>query len=87
MGSALRKQRRSFTLSRESVEYLEQEQKQRKAPSASSVLDEILRERRRERERQKLEASMVAYYDSITDEERTENRTWGAFGESQISRE
>ena len=87
MGSALRKERRSFTLSRESVEYLELEQKRRRAPSASSVLDEILRERQQEYERQKLEASMVSYYDSLTDEEMAEDRAWGAFGESQISRE
>jgi len=87
MGSALRKERRSFTLSRESVEYLELEQKRRRAPSASSVLDEILRERQQEYERQKLEASMVSYYDSLTDEEMAEDRAWGALGESQISRE
>lgn len=87
MPSATRKQRRSFTLSQESVEYLERERKQRKVPSASSVLDAILRERQRETEQHKLEASITSYYDSITDEQRAADRAWGAFSESQLSKE
>jgi len=87
MGTALRKERRSFTLSHESLEYLEREQQERKAPSASSALDDILQERKREFEQQQLQAAITSYYDSISDDERAENRAWGAFAESQIQPE
>ncbi len=86
MGRA-RKQRHSFTLSQESVEYLEQERQQRNAPSTSSVLDEILRERKLEEEQRQLEAAIASYYNSISEDERAENRSWGAFAESQMSKE
>jgi multidrug efflux pump subunit AcrA (membrane-fusion protein) len=84
---AQRKERCSFTLSRESVEYLEREQQQRKAPSTSSVLDEILRENKLALEKRQFEAAMTSYYDTISDQERAENRAWGAFAESQIKGE
>jgi hypothetical protein len=82
---ALRKERCSFTLSHDSVEYLTQEQRQRKAASASAALEEILRERQRETKQRLLDAQISAYYDSIPDEQQAEDRAWGAFGESQIA--
>ena len=36
---------------------------------------------------EQLEVAIASYYDSISDEERDENRAWAVFGESQISAE
>jgi len=84
MASALRKERRSFTLSQESVTYLDIEKHQRCAHSTSAVLDEILRERLKEKEREKFDASIKAYYDSVTDEQFAENEQWGKMTETQF---
>lgn len=81
------KQKRTFSLSPESVEYLESVRKQKKAPSTSTILDEIIREQKYAAELAKTEASIIAYYDSITDEERKELSDWGHFGTSQFPEE
>jgi hypothetical protein len=72
-----RKLRRTFTLSPESLAYLEQEARRRQTDSQSSVLDELLREKTRERELAALEANVSAYYDSLPDEEMEEDKIWG----------
>ena len=81
------KQKRTFSLSAESLKYLDEVRKQKKAPSTSSVLDEMIREQKLLAKRQKLGEEITAYYDSLTDEEREENRAWGHFGETQFPRE
>jgi hypothetical protein len=73
------KQRRTFTLSSESLAYLEQEARRRNAGSHSAVLDELLREKDRERQLAALEAATTAYYDSLSDEEVEEDKVWGEF--------
>lgn len=84
MASVARKERRSFTLSHESVTYLEVEKRQRRAASVSAVLDDILRAKQRESERDKLNASVSAYYDSLPDAQLAEDEKWGEFAESQF---
>jgi hypothetical protein len=81
------KQKRTFSLSPESLEYLENIRKQKKAPSTSTVLDEIIREKRHASELARAEASIVSYYDSISDDERSELSAWGHFGTSQFPEE
>ena len=81
------KQKKTFSLSPESLQYLEDVRKQKKAPSTSSVLDELIREQKLRSARQELGAQITAYYDSLTDGERDENRAWGHFGETQFPRE
>ena len=87
MASTTRKARCSFTLSHESVTYLEVEKRQRRAPSISAVLDDILRAKQRESEREKLNASVVAYYDSLPDAQLAEDEKWGEFAETQLPTE
>ena len=87
MASTTRKARRSFTLSHESVTYLEVEKRQRRAPSVSAVLDDILRAKRRESEREKLDAAVSAYYDSLPDVQVAEDEKWGEFAETHFSAE
>ena len=84
MASGLRKQRRSFTLSPQSIAYLEIEKRRRQADSTSAVLDDILRERLKEKEREKIGASIAAYYDSLSDDQVAENQQWARLSESQF---
>jgi hypothetical protein len=73
------KRRRTFTLSPESLAYLEQETRQRRADSQSAVLDELLREKKRERQLAALETAIGAYYDGLSDAEVEEDKIWGEF--------
>jgi len=73
------KQRRTFTLSPESLAYLEQETQRRSADSQSAVLDELLQEKKRERQLAALETAIGAYYDGLSDAEVEEDKIWGEF--------
>ncbi len=70
--------KKSYTISPESVAFLETLQRQRET-SMSAVLEEILQAARREREREADEDAISAFYSSITDEERAEEVEWGNF--------
>jgi len=87
MAKAAIKERRSFTLSQESVTFLEVEKRHRRATSLSAVLDEILRSKRQESEREKLNAAVAAYYDSCPEAQLAEDEKWGEFAESQLPTE
>jgi hypothetical protein len=71
-----RKEKKSFTLSRASVVFLESQRKERKSASASEVLDELIREAESRHRQEKYGEAVTAYYDSITDEEREEQKAW-----------
>ena len=83
MGIATRKERKTFTLSRDSIRYIKKVRREQSAPSDSSALEEILAESRRAREMAEIESSISKYYDSTSEEERAENKAWGEFAESQ----
>ena len=85
--ASARKQRKTFTLSRQAIGYLEAARKEARSPSTSAVLEQIIRERQQQRERQRTNAAITRYYDSLTAEEREENRLWGEFSEDQIGAE
>ncbi len=76
MQATARKMKRSFTLTPESVAFVADTRQKRRAGSDSEALDLLLREARLEVKRQELEASITAYYDSISDEERKEQADW-----------
>jgi methylthioribose-1-phosphate isomerase len=82
-----RKAKKSYTLSPESVDFLEVQRKKRRATSISAVLDEILQAVRREAEMARINQSITEYYDSLTDEEVQELDEWGRFGLSQLLKE
>jgi len=65
-----RKLRRTFTLSPQNVAYIEKQARERNMPSLSAFLDELLQEKTREQKLAEIEANTIAYYDSLTDEER-----------------
>lgn len=84
---ATSKARKTYTLDPELVSYLETFRRERNAESASSALEEILRESKRRRQLQKLESSISDYYDAYPESDRKEDTAWGEFSESQFSKD
>jgi hypothetical protein len=78
-----RKARKTFSLSRDAVSYLEAVRKQTHRESISSVLEDIIRQQRQAKELERIGASFTDYYDSLTDEEVAEDRAWGEFALTQ----
>ena len=84
IGKADRKAKKSYTLSPESVEFLEATRKKRHAASTSAILDEILQNVRRENERATIERAVADYYASLSDKQVAEQTEWGDFAEREF---
>ena len=82
-----RKAKKSFTLSVESVAFLEEMRKRSSAQSASAILEEILQTVRREKKRASIERALTDYYDSLSDAEVEEEKRWGKFARRALSPE
>jgi hypothetical protein len=78
------KEKRSFTLSRSSVVFLEQLKRERKISSASRVLDELIREEEARRRLASIDAAIGDYYDHLSEPERREQEAWGRFALEQL---
>jgi hypothetical protein len=74
-----RKAKKSFTLSAESVEFLESMRKTQRAASVSAVLDEMLQYARREAGKTALDKAVADYYSSLAAEEVEEGIAWREF--------
>ena len=81
------KEKKTFTLSPESVAFLEARRDKQRASSASAVLEAILQAARREDQTAALESAVAGYYDSLSGEEIDERRQWGEFALKQFPRE
>jgi predicted CopG family antitoxin len=79
-----RKAKKTFTLSREAVAFLETEKQKRGRESTSLVLEELIKECREKGNTKKIDLAITNYYDSLTSEERDENSRWGEFAENQF---
>jgi hypothetical protein len=79
MSHTNRKAKKSYTLSQESVAFLENVRKRRRAPSASSVLEDILQTARRGHRRKTLDQAVSDYYDMLPTGEPDEQALWGEF--------
>jgi len=75
-----RKQPRTFSLSQDVIDVLERVKNERQVHSLTSAFEEIVREWKKNY----LAAQVVAYYDSLSDEEVEREKQWGAFSESQM---
>lgn len=81
-GGRERKERRSFTLSRESIALLTELCAAGDSPgrrSASAVLDSLLRSVNKERKRRAVEQAVTRYYDGISEQAQTADKEWGDF--------
>jgi hypothetical protein len=79
-----RKAKKSYTLSSESVAFLEIMRKKRRAASVSSVLEEILQAVRRRQEQARVEQSVSHYYSSLSRKEATELADWAEFASGEF---
>jgi hypothetical protein len=86
MPNTKNKQKRSFTLSPDSIAFLERLRKKRKAPSCSKVLDDLISEAGRRHRKAEIHSAMDDYYSNMTEEEMSEDRAWGQFGLEQASK-
>ena len=79
-----RKARKTFSLSRESVKYLESLRKETKKASMSAVLEDVIRRQQEAKEMDLISASVTRHYDSLNAEEIAEDRAWGEFAAAQF---
>lgn len=77
MSHTIRKAKKSYTLSQESVAFLESVRRKRRAPSASSVLEDILQTARRGHRRKTLDQAVANYYDGLSRGDAEEQVLWG----------
>ena len=84
---ATRKTRKSYTLSPESVAFLEKVSRLRRAASVSSVLDELIESVRQAQERDALEQAVTGYYSKLSDKDVKEQAQWGDFALGEFPRE
>lgn len=71
-----RKVKRSFTLAPESVAFVRETRKRRKAGSDSEALDLLLREAILARKQEAIDAAFKDYYDAVSDEALADEREW-----------
>jgi hypothetical protein len=84
---ASRKAKKSYSLSPESVEFLNTIRKRRHASSVSAVLEEILQSVRREQSKSDLEQQVEDYYSSLSLDEAAEQTRWGEFALREFPRD
>jgi hypothetical protein len=80
-----RKSRKTLSLSRDAVAYLESYRTKRRELSLSGAVEAIIRERKEQEEADKVTAQIRAYYDSLTSAELDESEAWGSFVESEMA--
>jgi len=85
MHGQARKVKKSFSISLESEAFLKRIRKERKVSSESETLDVLLGELMTAQRQCAIESAYVDYYDSLSDEDVTEQRAWGAFAETQLT--
>ena len=86
MARAARKQRRTFTLTKQALEYIEQLKKEHNIESASSALESLIEESRRQRELAEVSSSIAKYYSSLSDEQQRQESAWSRFSDSEFSK-
>ena len=80
----LRKTKRTFSLSRDILSYLESERRATKQKSLSAVLEEVVRHHQEKKEMERVSAAFTHYYDTRPSSEAAEERAWGDFAATQF---
>lgn len=71
-----RKVKRSFTLTPESLAFVHETRRRRRANSDSEALDLLIKEQMLAARRQEIDAAFKAYYDNASEDELQEQRQW-----------
>jgi len=74
--ATIRKIKRSFTLTPESLAFVHETRKRRRIGSDSEALDLLLKDLMLEARRREIDAAFTAYYDAAPDEDLREQREW-----------
>jgi hypothetical protein len=88
-GERVPKQRRTFTLSPESIAFLAElcvAGNGARRRSASAVLDSLLRSLNRQQKRKAAEHAITGYYCGLPEQAREEDKEWGGYSLAQFSR-
>ena len=72
------KQKKSYTLSRSSVRFLERLTKETEAPSVSFILDTLIRQAEEQHRRVAIDQAVSDYYSNLSDEDERELSAWAA---------
>jgi hypothetical protein len=81
-----KKERKTFSLSHDVVDYLETGCAQTQADSLSAHLENLIRDLQAKAEMTTIEAATVAYYDNLSSAEMEEQSDWGRVGAASPSR-
>ncbi len=79
-----RKERKTYSLSREAVAFIEKTKRERRAASDSSVLEDLIAQAKRQRELEKIHSDIASYYSAKSEQETKEDAGWGRFADSQF---
>ena len=82
-----RKSKKSYTLSPQSIAFLEAMRKKRHTSSTSLVLEEILQAFRRGQEKMEVDKAVVDYYESLSNDETEEQARWAQFALAEFPKE
>ncbi len=83
MNRGTAKAKKSFTLSRSSVAFLERLRKKRRASSTSLILDELIRDAEARQRQKAIGEAISSYYDRLSPAELEEQESWGEFALEQ----
>ena len=75
-----------LSLAPDVLDYLESFRSLIQAPTLTAALEALVREQRRLRDEEQLARQVTGFYDSLTEEEREEERAWGKFAELESAR-
>jgi hypothetical protein len=78
------KTRLTVSLEPKTVRFLRQRKNEVKAPTMSACVENIIAECREKTEMDAINAQMLAFYDDMTEQERTENKSWGSMSEREF---
>jgi hypothetical protein len=87
MATTARKERKTYSLDPDLVEYVEEFRSECRISSASSALEEIIRESKKKRECEHQDNLIANYYSSLDDAEVEQEKEWGKFAETQFPHE
>ena len=85
MKTATLRIKKSYSISRQSEQFVRQVRKTRKIKSDSEALDQLLREAIAAHARGSIDAVYKAYYDAASETELAEESAWAAFSESEFA--
>jgi hypothetical protein len=77
--------KKSYSISRQSEQFVRQVRKARKIRSDSEALDQLLREAIAAHNRGALDAEYKAYYDAASEAELAEESAWTGFAEAELA--